>query len=189
MAVAAVVTLCVCQRTTPPVERTPVAQSRPLDAAKEPLVLVPAARCGECHGNMEREWRSSAHAQSDASPIYRAMRAASGGKHCDRCHAPLRALAVGDPVAAEGVTCDVCHTIASVQVDRAPDSFLIPRTTCATDLSVTPPRTTFIAWAARCFIASRPSVRLATTGAFALRRAQSFRSCRNTQSGGTQSRR
>lgn len=126
MAVVAVVTLCVCQRKTPPVEQVSVAQSSPLDAAQEPLALVPAARCGECHGNMEREWRSSAHAQSDASPIYRAMRTASGGKHCDRCHAPLRALAVGDPVAAEGVTCDVCHTIASVQVDRADGTGFLP---------------------------------------------------------------
>ncbi|MFO0579418.1 MAG: hypothetical protein U1A78_35920 [Polyangia bacterium] len=83
--------------------------------ASEPVALIPAARCGECHGQMELEWRGSAHARADRSPLYQAMRAAAGAD-CDRCHAPLRALAGADPIAAEGVSCDVCHTIDRVSV-------------------------------------------------------------------------
>jgi hypothetical protein len=39
---------------------------------------------------------------------------------CDRCHAPLAAaLGRDDPLAAEGVTCEVCHAIADVAVAPA----------------------------------------------------------------------
>lgn len=85
------------------------------DAGREPLALIPAARCGECHGKMETEWRGSAHARADSSPLYRVMRAAAGATSCDRCHAPLRASAPQDPVAQEGVNCDACHALASVK--------------------------------------------------------------------------
>jgi len=46
------------------------------------------------------------------------MREASGRDDCDRCHAPLRAVMAEDsPVPAEGVTCDVCHTLSAVTPD------------------------------------------------------------------------
>lgn len=36
---------------------------------------------------------------------------------CDRCHAPLAAvLGRGDPLVAEGVTCEVCHAISTVEL-------------------------------------------------------------------------
>lgn len=94
--------------------------SQPLaqDLGREAAALIPAARCGECHGRTELQWRGSAHARADASPLYRAMRIGARTTSCDRCHAPLRQIAAADPVAAEGVNCDVCHTIASVQVGR-----------------------------------------------------------------------
>jgi hypothetical protein len=68
---------------------------------------------------MESEWRGSAHARADVSPLYRAMRASAQASDCDRCHAPLRAVSASDATAAEGVTCDVCHTIAKVEPGRA----------------------------------------------------------------------
>lgn len=77
----------------------------------EGLALVPAARCGECHGQLEAEWRKSAHAQADASPSYQRMRAAAGTTACDACHAPLRRFAATDAVNDEGVSCDGCHTL------------------------------------------------------------------------------
>lgn len=80
----------------------------------------PARRCGECHETAVETWRQSAHARADTSPIYRAMREASERDDCDRCHAPLRGLVPkGDPVAREGVTCDVCHTLREVEPDPA----------------------------------------------------------------------
>lgn len=108
-----------CQRTPPPAGRAqPSTAVASPDLGGEAAALTSAARCGECHGKMEGEWRRSAHARADVSPLYRAMRADAGTPGCDRCHAPLRALAPGDKVVAEGVTCEVCHTIASVQVGR-----------------------------------------------------------------------
>jgi hypothetical protein len=97
-----------------------VSQPRPStpEIEREPLALIRAARCGECHGKMEQEWRHSAHARADVSPLYRAMRAGARAMDCERCHAPLRRLSPADPAAAEGVTCDVCHTFAGVQLGR-----------------------------------------------------------------------
>lgn len=83
----------------------------------------PARRCGECHAAIHQRWATSAHANADRSPIYQAMREASGRDDCDRCHAPLRALVPGDErLAAEGVTCDVCHTLRAVTPDRRADA-------------------------------------------------------------------
>ena len=108
-------TLSQCQSPTQP---GGLSQGAAPDLGREAAALVPAARCGECHGRTEAQWRSSAHAQADTSPLYRAMRVGARTASCDRCHAPLRTVAAGDPIAAEGVSCDVCHTISSVQVSR-----------------------------------------------------------------------
>lgn len=88
----------------------------------EPLALIPAARCGECHGQLENEWRKSAHAQAESSPSYQRMRAlartgsksAAKAEECDACHAPLRRFAPTDRVNDEGVSCDGCHTLSNV---------------------------------------------------------------------------
>lgn len=77
-----------------------------------------ARRCGECHQTAAETWAESAHARADRSAAYRAMREASGRDDCDRCHAPLHAIAAVDPIiASEGVTCDVCHTLRAVTPD------------------------------------------------------------------------
>jgi hypothetical protein len=54
--------------------------------------------------------------------VYQAMRAAApDAAACDRCHAPLAAvLGRADPLAAEGVTCEVCHSIAAVELADEP---------------------------------------------------------------------
>lgn len=80
-----------------------------------------ARRCGECHESYLTEWSGSAHAGSDRSPVYQAMRAAAPeAVACDRCHAPLAAvLGRSDPLASEGVSCEVCHAIAAVELEPA----------------------------------------------------------------------
>ncbi len=72
-----------------------------------------SARCAECHEKMYEEWKPSAHAHAASSPLYLAARKAAGNEQCGaRCHTPLaNVLGDGDPVAAEGITCDVCHTV------------------------------------------------------------------------------
>jgi hypothetical protein len=107
----------------PPLDVAPVPIGRrpaPVSALGETATRAhPARRCGECHAAIHQTWATSAHANADRSPIYRAMREASGRDDCDRCHAPLRALVPDDErLAAEGVTCDVCHTLRAVEPDR-----------------------------------------------------------------------
>lgn len=86
-----------------------------------------ARRCGECHESHLTEWSGSAHAESDRSPVYQAMRAAApDAAACDRCHAPLAAvLGRADPLASEGVSCEVCHAIAEVEVTAASASWTL----------------------------------------------------------------
>jgi cytochrome c554/c'-like protein len=90
----------------------------------------PAHRCGQCHGELEAEWRASAHARSWSAPAYLAMRAAAASAQratpasCDACHAPLdKLLATSDPAFQDGVNCDVCHTITEVTPRRAGAGF------------------------------------------------------------------
>jgi hypothetical protein len=98
-----------------PIGRRPDVVSVPVETATG---AHPARRCGECHAAIHQSWSTSAHASADRSPLYRAMRKASGRSDCDRCHAPLRALVPGDErLAEEGVTCDVCHTLRTVELD------------------------------------------------------------------------
>lgn len=99
----------------------PADPSPPSTAAPAPLAAHPARRCSECHETYFAEWSTSSHAQASRSPVYQSMRArAPDAAACDRCHAPLAAaLGRADAVADEGVTCDVCHTIADVAVAPA----------------------------------------------------------------------
>lgn len=88
------------------------------------LLAHPASRCEECHSKMHDEWKPSAHARAATGPRYVKMRdhaaTAGAGAGCDDCHAPLaKHLPRGDLATAEGVTCEVCHSIKAVDVRRA----------------------------------------------------------------------
>jgi len=101
-------------------------------------ILVPAAlpvlgevtesaeSCGACHRTIYESWRGSSHANSLDNEIflgaYRMTRSASKARAavCLDCHAPL-VLLNGDRELAyrhtwEGVTCDICHGLASVDL-------------------------------------------------------------------------
>ncbi|MGB1014157.1 MAG: multiheme c-type cytochrome, partial [Nannocystaceae bacterium] len=74
-----------------------------------------ARRCGECHGNHLENWLGSGHAQSAKSKLYQHARGTEDAG-CDRCHAPLRAVAGSDKlVVEEGINCEVCHGISAVR--------------------------------------------------------------------------
>src|SRR5262249_29653643 len=93
----------------------------------------PARSCGACHDVMLKAWSDSPHARSATSPSYlEALRRATAGgasgktdRHsCVWCHAPIT-LVTGDldlmqDITGEGVTCDFCHTVASVDLDKSP---------------------------------------------------------------------
>jgi hypothetical protein len=55
------------------------------------------------------------------------MRAAApDAAACDRCHAPLAAvIGRADPLVAEGVTCEVCHAIAAVELGPASSAWTL----------------------------------------------------------------
>lgn len=80
--------------------------------------------CSSCHEEAYREWKDGPHAKSWNNLIYHAARAgyikataAEGGLHCEDCHSPIASMTVDEyllnPISTEGVTCDVCHTMAA----------------------------------------------------------------------------
>ncbi len=91
-----------------------------------------ARKCGECHQDIYQQWSQSMHSRSFTDPIYRAvvdkMIEKSGGKNkafCLSCHAPVASVSgttldasvpidwnAFSAIAAEGVTCDFCHTMS-----------------------------------------------------------------------------
>lgn len=100
----------------------------------------PQDECRECHAQYVDEWQISSHAYAAKDPVFHAMvelgQRASGGKlnqFCVQCHSPV-GMATGQtevvfdeasqthvqdlqnlgPVAKEGVSCDVCHSITQV---------------------------------------------------------------------------
>jgi hypothetical protein len=83
-----------------------------------------AVRCSECHRSASEEWKGSAHARASTSAAYVAMRRATPGERCERCHAPVaNAAAADEPLAAEGVSCDACHTMVETAARRAGGAF------------------------------------------------------------------
>lgn len=81
--------------------------------------------CGECHRDIYRMWAGSQHARAMEDPVFLdAYKGTlnSGGptvaRVCLGCHAPLGELVKDQDlklkVTWEGVTCDFCHSIASV---------------------------------------------------------------------------
>jgi hypothetical protein len=82
--------------------------------------------CGECHKDIYRMWRASAHSRSMEDPIfldaYRETDASEGetvSRICLGCHAPAAGI-LKDPKLAqkitwEGVSCDICHVLTAVQ--------------------------------------------------------------------------
>ena len=84
--------------------------------------------CGQCHLSIVESWKESAHARSMESRLFQdAMAAAeremgaTARSGCLGCHAPL-AVQTGDmaldrKVSWEGVTCDYCHSVRTVDVE------------------------------------------------------------------------
>ncbi len=89
-----------------------------------PAPFAAAATCGECHPNHLAEWEASMHAYGGVDPVMLRMeelaaKEAGGsglGESCIGCHAPSAERA-GDrsrALLAEGVSCDVCHSMRDV---------------------------------------------------------------------------
>ncbi len=102
----------------------------------ETNALNPSSRCGDCHQQIYEMWRRSMHAGAVTDPVFQAsyMRAyhETAGRArevCLRCHAPAAVLAgdldLRDPNNREGITCDFCHSVLSVDLKRPDRPFRV----------------------------------------------------------------
>jgi len=102
-----------------------------VNAAFAPGELTRSDVCGSCHRDIHRMWRGSAHATSlDSAVFLEAYQEAEGSlgaamsRQCLSCHAP--AIAVNQDLKLalkttwEGVSCDICHSLASVDLTSTP---------------------------------------------------------------------
>lgn len=103
----------------------------------------PSARyCSECHQDVHREWRESAHANSFRAPFYFKnvqMLIEEKGieytRHCEGCHNPIAlfsgALTANSNVDrsfdGDGITCSVCHSITRIQNNVGIGSYVMGR--------------------------------------------------------------
>ena len=99
---------------------------------------VSSKNCGACHDVMYKAWADSPHARSAQSPAFletlrRVVEAApdkgAARQGCVWCHAPTTIL-TGDlelqqPISREGVTCDFCHTVADVDLEKEGTPFVL----------------------------------------------------------------
>lgn len=99
---------------------------------------VSAKNCGACHDVMYKAWAGSPHARSATSPAFletlrRVVEAApdkqAARQACVWCHAPTTIMS-GDldlqqPISREGITCDFCHTVADVDMEKEGNPFVL----------------------------------------------------------------
>jgi hypothetical protein len=88
-----------------------------------------ARTCGRCHNDIYNSWKNSLHAFSLSDPIFDsaymlALKEAGdeAKRLCLRCHAPMTLMNedydLSEGVTREGVSCDFCHTVTAVHMDR-----------------------------------------------------------------------
>jgi tetratricopeptide (TPR) repeat protein len=102
--------------------------------------FLPASYCGNCHKDVHRQWRESAHANSFREPFYlrnvellNTTKGIESSRHCEGCHNPVAlfsgALTPGSkmerPFDEEGVTCSVCHSIQKIQNTSGTGSYIM----------------------------------------------------------------
>lgn len=91
-------------------------------AAGKASLFASSESCGSCHQDIYREWSNSLHAASNSDPVFRGVfnrTPESGRRFCVGCHAPM-VVAEGSPdskfpASLDGITCDYCHSVKSVQ--------------------------------------------------------------------------
>lgn len=98
----------------------------------------PASECAKCHAEIHKAWTGSPHARAATSPAYlesvrRAAEPASDPgavrSGCAWCHSPTTLLTgdhdLKEPISKEGVTCDFCHTVADVDLEKPGHPFTL----------------------------------------------------------------
>ena len=107
----------------------------------DPKMFQTAAYCGHCHQEAHKQWRESAHSNSNRPPWYLKNvallnddkeKGIAFSRHCEGCHDPIAvaagALTEGSakkrPYDQDGVTCSVCHAIQRVDT-RGTGSYVL----------------------------------------------------------------
>lgn len=97
---------------------------------KSNVPFTPPKTCGECHQQQYQEWNGSVHSLAFQDPVYqgelnKAVKAVGHDitRQCEGCHSPAGmvtgeikgpGLAGLSPMAASGVSCDICHSVSGV---------------------------------------------------------------------------
>ncbi len=106
--------------------------SMPAEPTLSPDDFNSAKMCSGCHPNHYEQWSLSRHARSMRDPVYRALvelrSAETGGEKdqfCTQCHSsictrggecgPNLDFAALSPISLEGVTCEACHKIRTIE--------------------------------------------------------------------------
>jgi len=97
-----------------------------------PTGWTSSAVCGECHQAIHAVWSRSLHASSFTNGVFQAGYARANdsfgpekARVCLSCHAPTvretKDFAAAQPMTAEGVSCDFCHSIKAVDLSDEKD--------------------------------------------------------------------
>lgn len=92
--------------------------------------------CSQCHEDIYWTWKNSLHAMSLSDPVFdaaywEAIKLSKGAAKpfCLGCHAPTTRVTKDfdqrQPLTAEGVTCDFCHTITAADPLKAGEPFTL----------------------------------------------------------------
>jgi len=105
----------------------------------DPASFPTARYCGHCHQEAHRQWRESAHANSNRAPWYlrnvellKQEKGVEFTRHCEGCHDPVAMVAGAlNPGVnnrrsfdEDGVTCSVCHSVQKVDT-RGTGSYVL----------------------------------------------------------------
>ncbi|MFQ5498150.1 MAG: multiheme c-type cytochrome [Candidatus Zixiibacteriota bacterium] len=114
-----------------PIDNNPIDTSG-TDAGLTAADFSPAESCMTCHPDQYDQWSGSRHAYSVQDPLWMAINVAGQSAYvnaldqaCMPCHARIGSMSgetpwggfdVADmsPVSAEGIGCDLCHSISSI---------------------------------------------------------------------------
>ena len=115
----------------PPVDPFHDALSRPETPTEDIANYNSAETCATCHEDHYEQWSTSMHAYAMTDPVYKALVAirqdefdGAQDQFCTQCHSAIGVrshdLKDGfaweelDPITVEGVTCEACHKISSI---------------------------------------------------------------------------
>jgi hypothetical protein len=106
--------------------------SMPAEPTLDPADFKSAQECVSCHPTHVEQWQSSAHAYAMVDPVYRVLvmqrqidLGATEDQFCTQCHSSVGtrggecvsgfSFEELSPIVQEGVTCESCHKISSVE--------------------------------------------------------------------------